>query len=189
MKVQTMLMSYTIANICSFRKSDLQAPNCSIYTYSVGIHSKSVSVIRSVWKQNDIRKPEFLNRSCKYLGMLISSRTVKASLPLMTFHERWNSMMTNWPMGPTFEPFVMNWVAPDHVVVGNVRNVSLSIFTPLLCDEDRKVLNYLFHTELNSNMEIVERATYNLTKKDTNRISFSTSFAAFIFALLVIDQY
>lgn len=60
---------------------------------------------------------------CNLLGMYLSKRTDGSVLLLLSFRKNLGRLANHGPLTSFFDAIAMNWVAPDHVVEGNVRHL------------------------------------------------------------------
>lgn len=81
----------------------------------------------------------------------------------------------------------MNWVAPDHVVIGIIRDALFALCKIFGSNQERRKLNSFFFHTLKVNMHVADKAAFNLRTSEPNNSSFTTSFAIFEFSPTVIE--
>lgn len=75
--------------------------------------------------------------------------------------------------------FAMNWVGPDHVVIGNVRYVLYALFKSIRTEKERRRLSTFFYVSMKNNKHVVEKSAFNIRRTEPNNTSFTITLLIF----------
>lgn len=176
--VDTMSHSGTAGcNLCSFRIYKGSAKNTFLAAYSANIHSAHSSHRRSAIRNQAVRAKGISEQNCRFMR-LTPNVTETSVFPLLKRHKLLRSFETyRNPNKHHFDAFRNNVIAPDHVLIGNIRNLIQALFLSLNSEESQSHLNALIDSNLKQNRLTREGITFNTVTKRLNSTTFNTTFS------------
>jgi len=182
-------------NLCSFRRDQGTNPTEAAYAFSTDSHSSNSSVQRTTTRQTDILRSNPPDADLTHLGIHSYRTDEDPPYPLLTLEVRLASAFASTvrPFPPLheyhFRAFQGSIVAPDHCIIGNIKNVLNASFVSLDSPPLQTVLNRLFREALFNNALPRQRQVFNISSKSLHSVTFSSLFGIFLVSPAVFKLF
>ena len=171
-------------NLCSFRRFEGNAGNSSLFAYTTNINSHDASSKRSAERHKQLRDNGISEKQCSFLGLNSSSRPQKEIYPPLVLHDLLRKEIDYLhPIKHHFDAFD-NIVAPDHLLVGLIRNALRVLFSSLETKSEKQALRRIDLPR--------EKYVGNVSKGRNGELyttSFNNTFGIFHVAPVVVQQF
>jgi len=172
-------------NLCNFRRDEGSRMNSSAYGYNTIQSSGNSSFQRTLLRHESIQRANPKCEELQYLGLHDFSTRESNVHPLVhlesTLREKLRVSERFLPgkLSLHYRAFQCAIVAPDHCIIGNIKNVLTLTFKSLPNRTVQKALNKLIYESLTTNGLDRDKHVYNEDKQSLRSVSFSTLFGIF----------
>jgi len=182
-------------NLCAFRRDQGTNPTASAYAFTTDWHSSNSSVQRTTTRQADLLRSNPSLDQLAHLGIHHYRTDEDSPYPLLNMELRLAAAFasTTRPFPPQheyhFRAFQGSIVAPDHCIIGNIKNALTAAFVSLNSAPSQTFLNKLFREALFHNALPRQRQVFNVSKKVLHSTTFSSLFGIFLVSPAVLTIF
>jgi len=179
-------------NLCNFRKSSSKISTHSENAYTATSHSRSSAFTRSTWRHYDLLGSGISNREANFIGMKLPGHSATSFDTFLRLEDDLRRAVTPDSLPHAryhYKAFPCAVVAPDHCIVGNIRNVLEAVYLSLKSTAARANLNTCFREALLLNRLPGQDQVFNLDKKLLHSCSFTILFGTFSVAPFAMSRY
>jgi len=191
--LQTLSHSGTAGcNLCNFRKNSTKFSSHSDNAYSTTSHSRSSAFTRSAWRHYELLGSGISNREANFIGMKLPGHSATSFDTFLRLEDELRRAVTPDSLPHArhhYKAFPCAVVAPDHCIVGNIRNVLEAVYLSLASPASWANLNTCFREALLLNGLPGQDQVFNLDSKSLNSCSFTILFGTFSVAPYAMSRF
>jgi len=179
-------------NLCNFRKNNNKFSRHSVNAYSAAAHSRSSAFTRSTWRHYDLLDSGISTRDANFIGMKLPGHSDTSFDTFLRLENDLRRAVTSDSLPHArhhYKAFSCAVVAPDHCIVGNIRNVLEATFLSLASPDSWASLNTCFREALVLNRLPGQDQVFNLDTKLLNSCSFTVLFGTFSVAPFAMNRF